>query len=193
MTASLLASMKEVMAWDRNEVAAFDLCRDDILVEARQFLRGIAGSVASARFHDFRSIVTSANAHALADESLAVLNIDCTPLEEDIAMLARKFLTQFGAAEGSLRVEVVDNKTCPKFHCDNVQVHLVTTYLGPATERIRADALHHRSPDEWPVAPESRMVIVCQVAGEYGDSRQELAFIGRKLDIVGQAAIGGKS
>ena len=148
MTASLLASMKEVMAWDRNEVAAFDLCRDDILVEARQLLRGIPGSVASARFHDFRSIVTLANAHALADESLAVLNIDCTPLEEDIAMLARKFLTQFGAAEGSLRVEVVDNKTCPKFHCDNVQVHLVTTYLGPATERIRADALHHRSPDE---------------------------------------------
>ena len=37
------------------------------------------------------------------------------------------------------------------------------------------------------------MGIVCQVAGEYGDSRQELAFIGRKLDIAGQAAIGGKS
>jgi hypothetical protein len=29
---------------------------------------------------------------------------------------------------------MVKTQSCPKFHCDNVHVRLVTTYFGPATE-----------------------------------------------------------
>jgi G3E family GTPase len=35
---------------------------------------------------------------------------------------------------------------------------------------------------EWPEDPESRLGIVCQFDGAWGDRRQELVFIGRKLD-----------
>jgi hypothetical protein len=155
MTASLLAAPTEVMAWDRDEVAAFDLGRDDILVVARPPVAGIAGAIASARVHDFRSTVTLANALALATESLAALNIDCPRLAEDIAALARSFLAQFEASESSMRVEVVDQTSCPKFHCDNVRVRLVTTYYGAGTEYVRADA-----PDDVRSSPTFALVFL---------------------------------
>ncbi len=71
---------------------------------------------------------------------MAALRLDCPALADDIAGLARSFLAQFGATEGSLRVELVDKTSCPKFHCDNVRVRLVTTYHGAGTEYVRADA-----------------------------------------------------
>ena len=101
--------------------------------------------------------------------------------------LSRDFLAQFGVEEASLRVEVVDKQACPKFHCDNVRVRLVTTYHGPATEYVRADepdlvrsaplfalvflkghqhpnhadAVHHRSPGVPP--GEKRLCVILDV------------------------------
>lgn len=140
MTASLLAGQQGVAAWDGAEVAAFDLGREDILVVQRPPLLGIADAVATARVHGNKSVVTPASAKARAAESLDALRIECPVLAEDIAALSRSFLAQFGVEEASLRVEVVDKQSCPKFHCDNVRVRLVTTYHGPTTEYVRADA-----------------------------------------------------
>lgn len=139
MTASTFAGPDQVLAWDAVEVAAFDKSHEDILVVERPTLLTVADAIVSARVHDFRSIVTSATAGELAVEALAALHIDCPSLAEDIAALGRSFLAQFEVTESSLRVELVEKTTCPKFHCDNVRVRLVTTYHGPATEYIRAD------------------------------------------------------
>jgi len=155
MTASLLAAPKEVMAWDRDVVAAFDQGREDILVVERPPVPGIAGAVASARVHDFRSGVTRDDADARAAESLVALRLDCPALAGDIAGLARSFLTQFGVTEASLRVELVDKTSCPKFHCDNVRVRLVATCHGPGTEYVRADA-----PEEVRSAPAFALVFL---------------------------------
>lgn len=173
MTVSTLAGPRQVTAWDGAEVAAFDLSRDDILVVQRPPVPGIADAIQSARVLYWRSTVTSENAEARATDAVAALDIDCPAFAEDIAALARGFLAQFGIGEAALRVEVVDKPTCPKFHCDNVRVRLVTTYHGPPTEYVcadtpevvraapafalvflkghqhpnHADAVHHRSPD----------------------------------------------
>jgi len=183
MTASLLAAPKEVMAWDRDEVAAFDRSGEDILVVARPPVPEIAGAVASARVHDFRSGVTREDADVRAAEALAALRLDCPALADDIAGLARSFLAQFGVEGASLRVELVDKTSCPKFHCDNVRVRLVATCYGPGTEYVRvadpgvvqaaptsalvflkghrhpahADAVLHRSP---PVPPGGKRLCV---------------------------------
>jgi hypothetical protein len=49
----------------------------------------------------------------------------------------------------------VNKTTCPKFHCDNVRVRLVTTYLGPGTEYVGADA-----PQEVRSAPAFALVFL---------------------------------
>jgi hypothetical protein len=69
---------------------------------------------------------------------MEALHLDCPALAADVAAVVRSFLAQFGAARASLRVEVVTTNTCPKFHCDNIRVRVVTTYHGPGTEYVFA-------------------------------------------------------
>jgi hypothetical protein len=139
MTASVLSPLHGVTAWDGEVVAAFDGGAEDILVMQRPPLPGIAEAVATARVLYWRSTVTAADAVARAAEALDALRIVHPVLAADIVGLSRSFLTQFGVEEASLRVEVVDKQSCPKFHCDNVRIRLVTTYHGPTTEYVRAD------------------------------------------------------
>lgn len=130
----------DITAWPASLVEAFDRSGEDILVWERSALAGVAGAVASARVLYWRSSVTPASAEARAAEALDALRIECPVLAEDIAALTRSFLAQFGVEEASLRVEVVVKQSCPQFHCDNVRIRLVTTYHGPNTEYVRADA-----------------------------------------------------
>ncbi len=57
---------------------------------------------------------------------------------EDIAELVDMFCLLFELDRAGLRLSVLDNAMCPKFHVDHVPCRLVTTYQGVAT-----DWLHH--------------------------------------------------
>ena len=113
----------------------------NILVVQRPPVPGLARvAVASARVHVLPVRRDAGNAEARAAEPLAAFRMDSRRSRTDIAALSRSFLAQFGVDEASLRVEVVDKPSCPKFHCDNVpRIRLVATYHGPATEYVRVD------------------------------------------------------
>jgi hypothetical protein len=57
-------------------------------------------------------------------------------------------MAEFNRPSVNLRIEIVDTQSCPKFHCDNVYVRLVTTYVGPGTEYQFAgeEAIHVAGP-----------------------------------------------
>ncbi len=141
MTASVRSPLGEITAWDGEEVATFECAGEDILIVEREPLLGIADAIATARVLDWRSEVTNSCVEARVTEALDALLIANKALASDIVDLSRSFLAQFSVEEASLRVEVIDKQSCPKFHCDNVRTRLVTTYHGPTTEYVHSSAL----------------------------------------------------
>ena len=184
---TLFLEESRVTAWDRAAVTSFDEGRDDIHMIERHPLPEVAAAIRAARVHGWRAVVTSADADARAAEALEALRIDCPALAADITAVTRSFLAQFDATAASLRVEIVTIASCPKFHCDNIRVRLVTAYHGPGTEYVfvatpddirrvptgalmflkghkhptHADAVLHRSP--MVLAGEKRLCVVLDI------------------------------
>ncbi|MBB3139959.1 DUF1826 domain-containing protein [Halomonas organivorans] len=81
------------------------------------------------------------------------------PLVEDIATLAEAMAFLFDTDSVGLRLRVLDAPMCPRFHCDNLPVRLVTTYLGPGSEwlpetAVNRDGLGAPRPDKPPIVTE---------------------------------------
>jgi hypothetical protein len=55
-------------------------------------------------------------------------------LAEDVEALAAQMANILSVSHLLLRVELVRNDACRKFHCDTVRARLICTYSGPGTE-----------------------------------------------------------
>ncbi|MEM7525814.1 MAG: DUF1826 domain-containing protein [Pseudomonadota bacterium] len=55
---------------------------------------------------------------------------------DDIVFLADQFATRAGADVIDVRLNRILDDACRRFHVDNVQLRLVTTYFGPGTEIV---------------------------------------------------------
>lgn len=53
---------------------------------------------------------------------------------QDVAMLAERFAGLMGCGEVRLRLELADNDSCRKLHCDYTDLRLITTYSGRGTQ-----------------------------------------------------------
>lgn len=61
-------------------------------------------------------------------------NNNMTEISEDIAKLVDMFCYLFELKQVGMRLKVLDQAMCPKFHVDKVPCRLVTTYQGTATQ-----------------------------------------------------------
>ncbi len=53
---------------------------------------------------------------------------------DDVALLVDMFCTLFELDQAGVRLSVLDNAMCPRFHADSIPCRLLTTYQGVATE-----------------------------------------------------------
>lgn len=63
-------------------------------------------------------------------------------LVEDIKTLAEAMACLFGTDSVGIRLRLLDAAMCPRFHCDNLPVRLVTTYVGPGSEWLPEAAIN---------------------------------------------------
>ena len=55
-------------------------------------------------------------------------------IANDVENLATQFAKTMDVSDLLLRVELVEDNACRKFHIDNVKARLICTYMGPGTE-----------------------------------------------------------
>lgn len=65
-------------------------------------------------------------------------------LIEDILTLADAMAFLFDTASVGLRLRCLEAAMCPRFHCDNLPVRLVTTYSGPGSEWLTERAVNRQ-------------------------------------------------
>lgn len=62
-------------------------------------------------------------------------------LIEDVQTLAEAVAYLFDTETVGIRLRHLDQTMCPRFHCDNLPVRLLTTYLGPGSEWLPETAV----------------------------------------------------
>ncbi|WNL42730.1 DUF1826 domain-containing protein [Halomonas sp. PAMB 3264] len=63
-------------------------------------------------------------------------------LIEDIATVASAVAFLFETDTVGVRLRLLNSAMCPRFHCDNLAVRLVTTYVGPGSEWLPEHAVN---------------------------------------------------
>jgi hypothetical protein len=137
MTASLLS--RRAAGWADAAVRSIDAADTDIVVVRRPLPLECGRLIAAGTLGEVRFTTTVRGAAAKIDRGLARLDLvkperQRAALADDILSLVCGMLAVFSWPRVEVRLELTDEQSCPKFHCDNVITRLVTTYVGPGTE-----------------------------------------------------------
>lgn len=63
-------------------------------------------------------------------------------LIDDIVSVAQAVAYLFDTQTVGIRLRILTEAMCPRFHCDNLPVRLVTTYLAPGSEWLPEEAVN---------------------------------------------------
>lgn len=61
---------------------------------------------------------------------------------EDVVTVSQAIAYLFDTETVGIRLRILTEARCPRFHCDNLPVRLVTTYLGPGSEWLPEEAVN---------------------------------------------------
>jgi len=141
------ATTQPITAWEAEAVARFAAGDTDILVLPRHDFASLGEIGQTGRVQEYWSMVRRDTIDRELRFGLNELQVRSPDLAADVAGLVTSFLDQFNLQQAKLRVEITRSQSCPKFHCDNVNVRLVTTYFGPTTEyQYAGDEAAHKAP-----------------------------------------------
>ena len=145
---------RRAAGWTDEAVRHIDAAGCDIAVVRRPPPVECGPLVAGGTLGEVRFTTAARGAAAKIDRALARLDLvkparQRAAVADDILSLVCGMLAVFSWARVEVRLDLTDKQSCPKFHCDNVLVRLVTTYVGPGTEYVErhaADTLHRVAP-----------------------------------------------
>ena len=74
--------------------------------------------------------------HIFMQELNNVVGQDCTALADDLLYLSKHFAAASNKQRVRIRLEIIEDDGCRRFHIDNVVMRLVTTYHGQGTQWV---------------------------------------------------------
>jgi hypothetical protein len=145
---------RRAAGWTDEAVRGIDAAGCDIAVVRRPPPMECGPLVAGGTLGAVRFTTAARGAAAKIDRALARLDLvkparQRAAVADDILSLVCGMLAVFSWPRVEVRLDLTDEQSCPKFHCDNVLVRLVTTYVGPGTEYVErhaADTVHRAAP-----------------------------------------------
>jgi hypothetical protein len=120
----------------------------DIVMMPQQLWLDLEDQVRNAANGENRTVLESRQANEQVSRSLLNIGIDSPNLVSAMATAIDLFAEIFEREKVEVRLELTDQQSCPKFHCDNVFVRMLATYFGPTTEFIARNEPNaiHRAP-----------------------------------------------
>jgi len=128
-----------VPEWDLAVVGRVHEPGVELVLVERPAITWDTAALAAASVGTYRETVGPQSVGSAIRTGLDQLGLPTADLHADMADIAERFFGQFRLDSARLRIDVADQQGCPKFHCDNMHVRLITTYAGPATEYRLAD------------------------------------------------------
>lgn len=199
MHAFTLAPLPRQLCGDSPEVLA-EVLRDgvNLAVWQRTLAPELAGFVAAllARGAPLAEALSIELADAEAEPELHGLAGEFAELPghgafvADVAWLLRAYACLLDAHRVGLRLRVLDQAMCPRFHVDRVPLRLVTTYAGPGSQWLAEGALSRERLGDPAAEPRAEAIRALQAGhvallkGERWEGNEHSAIVHRSPPVA---------
>jgi len=138
----MIADTNAIVSKDLNGLKEIRNKNCNIAIWKRDLPFDVSGLLANNP-KSLRLSVQASNSHPQLSDALAQAGYIDSPvthqLLDDIANLCALFQAYAETTDLEVRLEIVENDACRKFHSDFVTLRLISTYTGPGTQWLDID------------------------------------------------------